>query len=170
MAELRQVGDLFIKDDPGFRRKEWLFERIGWAVMALILLAALLGLLGPGPLSNATAGEEGGALWVNYQRFAHRSAPTTLEIHAGPGTAQDGRLRLWISRAVVGQNEVRSLQPQPEQASAVGDRFVYTFNVDDPGQEAVVFLHLEPHNYFRQQVALGVEGGPEVRFTQVLYP
>lgn len=170
MAEMKQVGELEIAEDVGFQRKEWRFERIGWAAMALLVLAALAGLLGPGPLSNATAGEEGGALWVAYERFAHRSAPTTLEIHAGPNTAQEGQLRLWINRATLGANEVRSIQPEPQQVSTVGERVVYTFAVDDPVREAVVFFHLEPTQYWRQRIELGIEGGPQAGFTQVLFP
>ena len=170
MTELKQVGELQIAEDLEFQRKEWRFERIGWALMALVLLAALLGLLGPGPLSNATAGEEGGALWAKYQRFAHRSALTRLEVYAGPNTAQEGQLRLWVSRETIGVNEVRGIQPEPEQVSAAGDRFVYTFAVDDPAREVVVYFLLEPTKYFRQQIALGIEGGPQLGFTQVLYP
>lgn len=170
MTELRRVGELELGEDVGFQRKEWRFERVGWALMALVLAAALLGLLGPGPLSSATAGKEGGALWANYDRFAHRSALTTLEVHAGRETVQEGQLRLWVSRSLLAGNEVRAIQPEPDQASTAGDRVVYTFAVDDPAQGVDVIFYLEPRQYWRQRVALGVEGGPEVGFTQVLYP
>jgi hypothetical protein len=170
MTEMKRVGELEITEDVGFQRKEWRFERIGWAAMALLVLAALAGLLGPGPLSHATAGEEGSALWVGYERFAHRSAPTTLEIHAGPNTAQAGQLRLWLGRDVIAGNQVQSIQPEPQQVSTAGDRIVYTFAVDDPAREVVVFLRLEPTQYWRQQIELGIKGGPQAGFTQVLYP
>lgn len=170
MAEIRQVGSLQINEDADFQRKEWRWERIGWALLALVLLAAVAGLLGPGPLSSATAGEEGGALWVNYDRFAHRSAPTTLEVHVGPDTAREGSLRLWIDRATVGVNMVRSIQPEPELVSADGEHIVYSFAVDDPTRETVIYFHLEPLRYVRQRVALGIEGGSQVGFLQMLYP
>lgn len=170
MSELRQVGDLQIGEDYDFQRKEWRFERIGWAVMALVLLAALLGLLGPGPLSNASAGDKGGPLWVDYDRFVQRSAGTRFEIHAAPGTAPDGTLRLWIDRETVGRNEIHSIEPQPEQVTAAGDRLIYDFNVADPGSETVVHILFEPMRYLRQPVRMGIEGGPDLHFIQTIYP
>ena len=40
-----------------FHHKEWIFQRLGWAVMSLFLAAAAAGLLGPGGLSRASAGD-----------------------------------------------------------------------------------------------------------------
>ena len=48
------LGDLEVGQDLDFQRREWAVQRVGWGAMALVILAALLGLFGSsGPLSRA---------------------------------------------------------------------------------------------------------------------
>ena len=70
MAEPTCVGNLDVHQDLPHERLEWTFEPIGWVVIALVLLAALAGLLGRGPLSRATVGHDGAALRVEYNCLA----------------------------------------------------------------------------------------------------
>ena len=67
MADLKIVGELQIDEDMDFQHKEWIAERWGWRIMALVLLAGLLGLFGQGPLSDKTV--QSGSLLVQYGRF-----------------------------------------------------------------------------------------------------
>ena len=55
MTDLVRVGDLQIHQDLCQERREWKIQRVGWLLMALMLVAALAGLLGPGPLSSTIA-------------------------------------------------------------------------------------------------------------------
>jgi hypothetical protein len=51
-----------IDEDLNFQRREWKIQRAGWVTMALVIIAALLGVFGAGPLSSATIETEGVAL------------------------------------------------------------------------------------------------------------
>lgn len=73
---VKRIGDLDIAQDLEHQRREWVIERIGWAIMALILLAALAGLLGSGPLSNARIDHPGSHLSAEYNRFERYQSPT----------------------------------------------------------------------------------------------
>ena len=42
-AETDRVGDLEIHQDLPFQRRSWTVQRVGWAIMALVVLAGLLG-------------------------------------------------------------------------------------------------------------------------------
>ena len=64
-----RVDGLQLEEDASFRRRAWAVQRAGWALMALLLLGAILGLLGSGPLSTATA-DVPGLMRIEYQRFA----------------------------------------------------------------------------------------------------
>jgi hypothetical protein len=50
--------DLDIERNHRFQRREWCLERFGWLLLALIILAGLLGLLGTGRFSR-TATDRG---------------------------------------------------------------------------------------------------------------
>jgi hypothetical protein len=170
MAEPTTVGDLQIHQDLLHQQREWRIERIGWVVAVLILLAALAGLLGPGPVSSGTAGEKGSALWVEYDRLARYEAPGQLRIHLGPDAARDGKVRLALSRSYIENLEVLHIDPRPERVEATSDRFIYTFNVPEAPQGTAVTYHFEANTFGRNGSILAVEGGPQLHFTQFVYP
>jgi hypothetical protein len=88
MPGVTRIGDLEIQQDLNYQRREWRIQRLGWVVMRLVILAALLGLLGNGPLSKASVTATDGSLRLDYHRCWHYRNPMTLEIHA-PGGATD---------------------------------------------------------------------------------
>jgi len=56
MSKAERAGDLEIDEDLSFQRREWRVQRGGWVVMAVLILLALLGLTGRGPIRQPTAG------------------------------------------------------------------------------------------------------------------
>ena len=58
MSDSHRVGDLEISPDLNFQRRSWAMQRFAWVVLALFILAALLGLFGPGPLSQTRAEQQ----------------------------------------------------------------------------------------------------------------
>lgn len=89
--------DLEIRQDQRFQQREWRLERIGWTLIALFVLAGLLGLLGPGPLSWATARSDGGLVEVEYQRFTHWVADDTVEIRVAPDAVGAGAFEVTLT-------------------------------------------------------------------------
>jgi hypothetical protein len=170
MANQQRVGDLEIDQDLPHERLEWSIERGGWLVMALVLLAALVGLLGPGPLSGATAGEQGSALWVAYNRFERYQAPAMVRVHLGPGAARAGTARLWLSRHYVENIELHHIDPEPESVEVGPDRLTYTFRVPDPTRPTAVTYHLEGNKYGPMPLRVGLDAGPQLSFSQFFYP
>lgn len=98
MGNISQVGDLQVDQDLNYQQREWLVERVAWAVLALVVLAALAGLLGGGPLSQATAGGEGWPLQVQYGRFVHHRGPTDIQIQLQPDAVQGDKARVEVDR------------------------------------------------------------------------
>jgi hypothetical protein len=80
-------SQLQIDEDLAFQRREWKIQRVGWGAMALVIIAALLGVFGTGPLSNATLEREG--LRLEYERFCRFAAANGYRFH---GIAQSGRM------------------------------------------------------------------------------
>jgi len=165
MAESTHVGDLQVHQDLSQERMEWKIQRVAWAVALLILLAALAGLLGPGPLSHAEAGDA--PLRVEYNRLVRYQAPEVLRIHLGPGAARGGKSRIWLSRAFIEQVELKHVDPEPSSVEAGADRFTYTFDAANGG---VVVFHFEPNTFGRTESAVGADGAQPVAVGQFVYP
>lgn len=159
-----------IDQDLKFQRCQWRAQRIGWVLMGLALLAALAGLLGPGPLSRSVAADASGLLHVEYNRFDRASSPTTLKIRLGPGASRGGSLRLWIDRSFVELVEIKDIQPTPAHVAVDGHRLVYSIEIADPASESAVVVNFEHQRFGRQRAALGLVGGPHVDFKQLVYP
>ena len=96
----KTVQGLQIEEDRAHQRREWRIERVGWVLMAGLLLAGLLGLLGDGPLSRATAGSAG-ALSVEYDRLQRAAAPYEYRFEVDPSLAREGQLRLRFDDALL---------------------------------------------------------------------
>jgi hypothetical protein len=169
MGELRRIGSLEIDQDLAAQRWEWRVSQVAWVVFVVVLLAGLLGLLGPGPLSSATAGERGSGLWIEYSRFGHARAPGRLRVH----TVTEGEepvLALWVDRAYLGHLELAEILPQPEREQCFPDRLVYEFRPGGPAGEVTVELCFKYDAFGLLRGALGREGESGVTFRQFIFP
>ena len=170
MGNIPRIGDLQVGQDLEFQRREWVVERIGWGLMALLVIAALFGLLGGGPLSQATAGGEGGPFQVQYGRFVRHRAPTDMEITLQPGAVQEDKARVWVDREWLDTIDLQSVLPEPDSMQAGGDRLIYVFELDEPGAPASIKFDYMPVKYGARIVSVGLDGGESVSFNQVVYP
>lgn len=151
------------------RAEEW-FHRAGWTLLGLIILGALAGLFGPGPLSSRTACA-GPGFCVEYERFVRNHAPAQLRIrltHDGRG----GPIRLVIGREFLDGSQQDSITPEPDRVQLVPMGQLYLIEAPGLGRgEAVIVYHYRPEGAFRDlPVRVGIEGGPELRFSQFVYP
>src|SRR5687767_835829 len=161
---------LEIATDLKQQRRLWIMERVGWTIMAILIVAALAGVFGGGPLSHATAGHPGSALHVDYDRFARHEAPGELKAHIDAKQAQDNKLRIWISRGYLDEVEIERTVPQADSSQLDDNRVIYIFNVTETNKPAEVSFHLRPKGYGKTAGIIGVVGGPEVQFSQFIYP
>ena len=151
-------------------RANWKFERWGWLAMGLILLAAVLGLLGPGPLSKATAGQKDSNLWVEYHRFEHYEAPTELKIHVGARGLSTAMPALTVNRHFLEKVTIEDIEPRPEQVKAGGDEFVYIFAFAATNEPTTITLKLRSNGFGKIPAHLKFSDSADVRFSQFFYP
>lgn len=169
-ADLHRHGDLEIEEDLPFQRREWFAERVAWAVMALLIAAALLGLFGTGPLSRTTAGDEAGPMWLEYERFARLLAPALLRVHVGPGAAKDGIVRVWIDRRYIDRLEVQQVTPQPDSTELGGERLIFAFRRAEDDGAATITFNARPTHAGSLSGQVGLIDGPAVSLQQFVYP
>jgi hypothetical protein len=165
VSDLKRVGDLEISQDLDFQRKEWRIQRIGWLLMLGVTVIALLGGCGHGLLARATRRTPDDALVLRYDRIARHQGPTRLVLQLN-GRAGDS-VAVWLDEAYVNGVQVRTITPDPERVSSGNGRITYRFAVQP---NATITFLVDPDKFWRREGALGVEGGPSIRFTQFVLP
>jgi hypothetical protein len=138
--------------------------------MAMVGLAALVGLLGPGPLSNTIAGEEGGPLWLEYSRFGRFKAPLMLRLHLGPNAIEHGPARLWLGREYLESVQVQTITPSPLHVEAGLEQLTYAFAVSEVIRSTAVSFSLKAEQIGRLRGCVGLIDGPTLCFRQFIYP
>ena len=129
---------------------------------ALILVAALLGLFGTGPLSDARTAD--GPLQAEYERFTRFGTTTELSIEPGGG---EGRTNIAISRAYLHDMVIDDIQPQPEGQTVLPDRIVYTFELQPPTEVKFFSTFREAG---AQKATVWGPDGRRLSYTQFVYP
>jgi len=104
---LKRIGDLDINQDLAFQRRSWSLQRIGWGLIALVLIAALLGLFGHGPLSEATTDDPSLPIRLAYERFGRFGSPLVLRIRVEPAAAIARQVILDFCASNFGQKAIR---------------------------------------------------------------
>jgi hypothetical protein len=170
MGIMKRIGDLELDQDLMFQEREWTIQRIGWVTMMLIIVAALLGLFGTGPLSAATAGDAAGPIAVEYQRFVRHDGRTTLKIRVDSRQGAEGQAEVWLAADYVDGVEIQHVSPEPQEVRADGDRQIYVFAVADPARPVEVSFSLKPRRIGRLPGEAGIPDGTEVTFNQISYP
>jgi hypothetical protein len=154
------------------QRDVWRAQRLAWALMALVVLAALLGLTGSGPLSRESVTSADGVVRVEYERFLRRGGTTKLRIHAGPNRRDTAGLIVWVARPYLEDVTIQGIQPSPEAVQAGHDRVIWRFAVSsqDPGGPVTVTIQLVPGAIGRVRGAVGLDARPGLEFSQWVYP
>jgi hypothetical protein len=161
---------LQIEQDLKFQRREWRVQRIVWVFLAALLVVAIAGLVGPGPLSSATTGTP--RLRVHYLRFARWQAPESLVITAAPDGS--GTLQLALNRSFLDSMAVQQITPDPAGVKATGAAFLYTFDTATPSAPTDITFDLQPTSMGTVHgiITAGAPGdkATSVELTQLVYP
>ena len=126
---------LQVTEDRSWQEKFWTAQRVGWVLMAILILAAIAGLTGMGgPLASARAELGGGT--IDYPRITRWQADDQMQVRISPASPTD--VELTLSREFVQLFTISSIQPEPAevQATAAGHRF--TFETEPGERERVI--------------------------------
>ena len=146
-------------------RRNWRVKRVGWVVLAILVLAGAAGLFGDGPLSSTIRSANG--LTLEFDRFVRRERPFTLKLHLVPQPGSS-EARLTLSRRYFDDVRLSSVMPEPVAVLANSDWTTFVFAVDDASALAVN-IHVEAD---RSGLAEGeiAAGNARLRFTQIIWP
>jgi hypothetical protein len=166
-ATARSSKELEVHENITFQRRDWLAQRIGWGVICLILLAALAGLTGSGPLSSVTRTE--GPFTLEYERFVRHGARTALTLHVEPQAIAEGRVRIAVDRHFLVANDLQRLVPEPNATRGRDDAVEFIYDVA-PGDGLQVRWTMEPDQLGRHSALVRLNDGPVLQIEQFTYP
>jgi hypothetical protein len=173
MSQLQRVDELEIEQDLTFQRRIWRVQRIGWLLIALILVAALLGLFGSGPLSRAVVSTPDGAVQLDYPRFTRYLAPAQLRLTVQPAPNGEDTVTIWFNRQYLHELQIEQITPAPQTAVAeriAGEEGIrYHFSAAAQSSLVVEFyLETEGIGLVRGQLTVGNQ--PPLEFWHFIYP
>jgi hypothetical protein len=116
--------------DPKDGQRHRMAHRIGIAVFLLVLLGAIAGLLGKGPLSKVRAQTSDATLWAESCRFIRYQAPMDLKLRVEPRAISNGLLHLRIGKTFVEDVEIERIEPEPESQMAGASFFTYAIRAE----------------------------------------
>jgi hypothetical protein len=157
-------------EDLGFQRLEWRVERFGWAVMLVIIVAALSGVLGGGGLvAGTTVADAAGSTEVRYARFARYASPTTLHINLA-ASASGRPIRVRVSDRYLSEMNVRVITPPPTLTAIADRQHVFVFERSAAPTSATIQFELEPRAIGRHRGWIAIDEAAPLSFTQFVYP
>ena len=160
---------LQIDDDMAFHERDWIAERIAWAMMALIVMAALLGLFSSGPLSAARSADPSGAMEVEYSRFLRLGTPGKMTLRLRPQSAPADGFAFILDERFVETFRIISVSPPPVRSLTAGGGLRLEFaSSGEPG--AAVTLHLEPLRFGAVSPQVALPGGANLRLPIFVHP
>ena len=146
----------------GELRRGWRVERVGWALTALLVVAASLGLFGQGPLAPASAQGADGST-VRYERFARVRRPVQIET-VRPASASPTRVR--VAEPFLRAVELLALDPPPNRSSASGGERIYEFDASTTS----VILRFEYREAGRLSGSIAWGAANPVTFSTLVFP
>ena len=159
---------LDLEIDDATQRREFRLQRFAWGVLALTLIAALVGLTGDGPLADARAERAG--VELEWPRIVRAKARAELKVRAPATFARDGLLSVRIGRSWLEDAEVESVHPVPERMT-VGDEYVeYLFAVADGATAMSAAFSVRLNGMGRRQLTIAVAETPAFRVRQFVFP
>lgn len=156
-----------VQEDMAMQQRVWRFERVGWYVLLAIVLLALAGLFGNGPLSDAKAVSQDGRVQVEYQRISRSGTTDNLfiTVQGIPGQPVEVQLGGSLLRDV----SIETLQPEPQLSMSHGEDLLFKLGTS---QDGIATLYLTLRNEHVGTVQGTVRAGPKstVHFSTFLFP
>lgn len=165
------ITTLELDDDRHLRQQrwEWYAEHCGMTLMAVTLVAALLGLLGPGPLSRQEAVSPDGKLRVEYDNLQRYGATTEWKLRF-PASNKGSVIQMGLTDELASKITIESLVPPPESSERQGRRVVYSFRMTDLPREGVIFMRTRNETFGSLRGEIDIAGSSVIPLSIFVFP
>jgi hypothetical protein len=122
-------ANLEITEHPQFEKRWRRIQSVFFTFFALLVICALLGIFGSGPLAHGRSVVPVGAITLEYQRFARARTPETMILRLGGADRPDATapLELRVDRALAERIAIQRISPAPVASVVGGGGVRYVF-------------------------------------------
>jgi hypothetical protein len=173
MSDTKKVNNLEIEEDLDFQQKEWMAERIGWVFMILLILVALIGGFGVGPVSATALGGDADPLWVEYQRFGRYKSPTTLRIYLNSEAIVNDEIVFWVEDDYLRKFQIEDILPNPDSVEIGDGRYIYHFKANQTSTGVVpdeITFYMQSEVIGPVKGSIGIDEDLEYELPHFIFP
>jgi hypothetical protein len=145
----------------------WRRERIGWALLAALIAAALIGVFGAGPLSRTSV--SAGEVYLDYDRFVRTSAATALQVTLPTAANEAGEAIVTLDHDYLDRIRLDNVLPEPKRTIARPGTVEFVFATASDGRPVVAWFHLTLETPGLARARL-TAAGETLAFWQLAYP
>jgi hypothetical protein len=157
-------------DDPGLQRDEWIAQRAAWVVWSLVIVAALAGLLGPGPFSSVTVESPDQSLVAHYERFLHYHNPTEIKLEVAKRDGGREVAEVHIDQSLLDRVEIRRIVPEPTESRVVDNGVIHVFSIPSGAESGEITYWLDYEKYGRANGQITLDGRSAVTLGSFVFP
>jgi hypothetical protein len=161
-----KIKHLQIEPDARYFNENFLkIQKFGFAIMLLLILAALLGLFGSGLFSYTI--KTHGNLNIIYEKFIRQQASTVLNINVHSQCDKENIVS--ISKTFFKNVSIKSITPTPYKEVSTSNSIQYSFFCDNSINGLQIMLVIEPETFGLLQGSVEVNNN-QIQLTQFVYP
>lgn len=157
--------EIEINEESEHRKRSEKVRAIGRILMALLLLAALAGAFGGGPLSEGVV--ESAGLRLEYQRVARFNSPEKFKIQVPPAA---DKIRLHVDSALLEIIDIERIDPEPKEMELAPDGQIWEFPVQTTNAPISISINYRPDAFGRAAGKFEIEGRGFLSFKQFYFP
>jgi hypothetical protein len=160
---------LEIDEDLPLQRVQWMVERVLWVVMAGVVLAALLGLLGAGPISLESRSSSDSSIEATYDRFGRLGSSLALDLTLRPQVGGE-QVEVAISGDYLEKLRLEGVTPEPAEVRTDGDDLIFAFTVAESAEQVDATFNFTVEGMGPSGGEIGIPDGEAISIAHFFYP
>ena len=140
-------------------------QRIGFVIMSLLILAALLGFFGSGFFSQTI--KTNADLTITYEKFIRQQASTVINISLNSQCDKESILSL--DKTFFKNVSLKSITPTPSKEISTNNSIQYIFLCDNATAGIQIVMVLEPETFGLLRGSMYVNNN-QIQLSQFVYP
>ncbi|MGB7802304.1 hypothetical protein [Buttiauxella sp.] len=157
-----------VVEKPFWLNFEFQLRRVGFIVLLLIVVAALVGLFSRGYLSEATRTTDDRSLTLHYEKFNRLMSDMDMKIISV--LPEGKRNRIVLGGDFMEGFRIDTLQPQPDKMYSLNGEVILEYPPSAAGEKQTLWLSLTPMKFGSINSTIAIDNGPQITFQQFIYP